>query len=568
MPYGNQSPLLGSTIDPSLFIQDFSGFAEASRINAAGMMGMVNQVSAGYQEHQKQQKDQKNALKSSAAQIQAASTLFPEMKPMLEGYSAQLNNEEIPISERAAIASQISNVINLGVDQMRYNTDLGFKKQDQQNQNQESAMRQWAFGQEVSAVERQQNAQQLDTKTKATIGPALLQQVIAMAPKGIADQVKAQAGDYSPDEQYQLAASVMSLIPKAERKKAPATIDVAVPGGSQKMQWDEARADWVPIQTAIEPTGINLKATSYGYTGDPTPDSNSSAGIGAWVPDTEAAKIKNGEDSPFKLKPNDIALSPDVEKTVRANGIQPGDTLAVTMGNGDIVQGRWMDRTAQDSDVSSGKIKGVTKPLRGRVDFYTPGGVNPYDGMGIKGIAKVATPIGFTPDKSQEMSVTDQIAVKKYNDEQQAAARKDTAATAEAAGFVQTLDELEKHPGFNNLFGSNVGTPTWWAGSAGADAKAILGKVQGKAFLEAIQKMKGMGALSEKEGETATKAYSALSPSMSEDAAKKEIASLKQQLSLGIARQNSGKFVNPDGTPMQTDPFASATQRLLSLPKQ
>jgi len=499
---------MGSTVDPSLFIQDYSAVDRANASKMSQTSNLINalagagQVFAGIQQ---QQKDQKNALKSSAAQIQAASTLFPEMKPMLEGYSAQLNNEEIPISERAAIASQISNVINLGVDQMRYNTDLGFKKQDQQNQNQESAMRQWAFGQEVSAVERQQNAQQLDTKTKATIGPALLQQVIAMAPKGIADQVKAQAGDYSPDEQYQLAASVMSLIPKAERKKAPATIDVAVPGGSQKMQWDEARADWVPIQTAIEPTGINLKATSYGYSGDPTPDSNSSAGIGAWVPDTEAAKIKNGEDSPFKLKPNDIALSPDVEKTVRANGIQPGDTLAVTMGNGDIVQGRWMDRTAQDSDVSSGKIKGVTKPLRGRVDFYTPGGVNPYDGMGIKGIAKVATPIGFTPDKSQEASVSDQIAIDKRNEEIHA---KEQNKMAEDAAKARVLRTIDKYVGANGKptdalkdavgFGEGVGT--WFGkvtgGTAGnipqtqANQKELKLQIIEQSVLEAAKSLK------------------------------------------------------------------------------
>jgi len=145
------------------------------------------------------------------------------------------------------------------------------------------------------------------------------------------------------------------------------------------------------------------------------------------------------------------------------------------------------------------------------------------------------TRAAITDASESKMSVTEQIALQKYADEQATAAQKDRTAAVEAKGFLDALDELEKHPGFSSLFGATL-MPTWMPGSAGADAKAILGKVQGKAFLEAIQKMKGMGALSEKEGETATKAYSALTPSMSEAAAKKEIALLKSIMRTGAAK--------------------------------
>ena len=472
---------MGSTVDPSLFIQDYSAVDRANASKMSQTSNLINalagagQVFAGIQQ---QQKDQKNALKSSAAQIQAASTLFPEMKPMLEGYSAQLNNEEIPISERAAIASQISNVINLGVDQMRYNTDLGFKKQDQQNQNQESAMRQWAFGQEVSAVERQQNAQQLDTKTKATIGPALLQQVIAMAPKGIADQVKAQAGDYSPDEQYQLAASVMSLIPKAERKKAPATIDVAVPGGSQKMQWDEARADWVPIQTAISLGNPTLADPN----SKPLADGLSPKFTEPWkafqsaFPKTE---IKSGYRSPDHNA-----------KVGGAKGSQHthGNAIDIDVSSLDEKQreqalGFWASQGAKGFGYYNGNSIHVDfrdnpatwgpnyskSSLPSTPEFFQRFSENLLSG---KYQQAKSQPIGFTPDKSQEASVSDQIAIDKRNEEIQAKEQTKTAEDAAKARVLRTIDKYVDANGkptdaLNDAVGFGEGFGTWLGKTTG-----------------------------------------------------------------------------------------------------
>lgn len=536
MPYGNTQELIGANINPALFIQDYSPYERQNMMDRAAIAANIQNIQTTATDYAKEQKAAKNTLKASQAQIEAAATLFPDQAPYLSQISNQLKNEDTPLSERAAIGSQVADIINMGVGQKRYETELAFKRQDQANQNQESAMRQWAYGQQVTAAEQEARARQTDAKTKATIGPGLLENVLKLAPASIADNVRKSIGDYTPEEQFSLASSVMALIPKADKKTAPTVQDVAVPGGTQKMQWDETSGTWIPIQTSLQPKGA--KVTTFGSPDDPYLDSNSAKGIGAFG----------------KLEPNDIALSPDMEKEVRAKGIKPGDNISVTMENGDVVQGRWMDRTAQDSDVKSGKIKGVTQPLRGRVDIYTPGGVNPYDGMGVSAI-------GFTPAKDAALSPSEQIAVQKYQDEKAAQVAKDSSAAAAAKDFVGVLDELQNHPGFTNLFGSNVGIPTWIPGSSGADAKAILGKVQGKAFLEAIQKMKGMGALSEKEGETATKAYTALTPSMSEEAARKEIATLKGILMSGIQKAAT---TDQSATP-PVDPIQAASQKLQGL---
>ncbi len=128
--------------------------------------------------------------------------------------------------------------------------------------------------------------------------------------------------------------------------------------------------------------------TSYGYAGDSTPDSNSSAGIGAFVPREEEEKIRRGEDSPYRLRRGDIAVSPDVESQLRAAGVREGETILVRLANGEVRRARWMDRTAQDDDVRSGRIKGVSRPLRGRFDFYSPGGRDEADGVAVVGWSK------------------------------------------------------------------------------------------------------------------------------------------------------------------------------------
>lgn len=132
------------------------------------------------------------------------------------------------------------------------------------------------------------------------------------------------------------------------------------------------------------------RVTSYGYRNDPTPDSNSAAGIGAFVPEAEQAKIKAGQPSPYRLQPGDIAVSPDIEARMRRAGVKPGDRVMFQRADGTSEAGRWMDRTSPS--------------LSGRVDFYSPGGVRADDGAAITGFSLYApaeTPAQAKPQKEQ-----------------------------------------------------------------------------------------------------------------------------------------------------------------------
>jgi hypothetical protein len=129
---------------------------------------------------------------------------------------------------------------------------------------------------------------------------------------------------------------------------------------------NDTAAPPVTSQGAIPITG---RQTSYGYRGDPYSDSNSASGIGAFVPNSEQAKIKAGEYSHYRLREGDIAVSRDIERNFRAGGIEPGQSVKVTFSDGSTHSGRWMDRT----DAS----------LNGRIDLYSPTGPHSRDGIRV-----------------------------------------------------------------------------------------------------------------------------------------------------------------------------------------
>lgn len=145
-------------------------------------------------------------------------------------------------------------------------------------------------------------------------------------------------------------------------------------------KWSQYRAGVMP-NNAPAPTGSSTpgfgKVTSYGYVNDETPDRNSSAGIGAWVSPEEQEQIKAGAMTPNRLRENDLAVSPDVERALRASGFKPGDPLEVMFEDGSTQPTRWMDRTAS---VHKGK------QVSGRWDFYRDG----KPGLHAKEAARVA----------------------------------------------------------------------------------------------------------------------------------------------------------------------------------
>jgi len=137
---------------------------------------------------------------------------------------------------------------------------------------------------------------------------------------------------------------------------------------------------------------------------------------------------------------------------------------------------------------------------------------------------------------------------------------KDFGVIDQSTQFVNLLDKLEKHKGFDNLFGTNFSfTPTWMAATDAADAKVLFKQIDAKGFMEAIKQMKGMGALSNAEGEKASAAFLGLDTSMSEEAAKEAIGEAKRIIQKGIDNskkilEGEGVIMNDSSTPVESTP--------------
>lgn len=101
--------------------------------------------------------------------------------------------------------------------------------------------------------------------------------------------------------------------------------------------------------------------------------------------------------------------------------------------------------------------------------------------------------------------------------------------------MIRTLDELIAHPGreratgFSSLFNKLPGT-------AGKDFSATLESLKAQAFLPMVQQLKGMGQLSNAEGQKLTDAIGALDPAMSEGAFLASLNQIKGDFNAALLR--------------------------------
>lgn len=138
-----------------------------------------------------------------------------------------------------------------------------------------------------------------------------------------------------------------------------------------------------------------------------------------------------------------------------------------------------------------------------------------------------------------------------------------------------TLKQLENHPGITDIIGakgggailSYVGKKEPIAGTQAAGAKALLDQVKGQQFLKAFEDLKGGGQISEKEGETATKAQSAIGTEPNEKDFRKNVQTLRSSLATArnriISRAGQG-YQRALSIPQQTQ---SATQKTTIIKK-
>lgn len=158
--------------------------------------------------------------------------------------------------------------------------------------------------------------------------------------------------------------------------------------------------------------------------------------------------------------------------------------------------------------------------------------------------APTGAPRGASVANALPPKLQNQMQVKNLENQQEAAQNYPQIAQ-QANNLTSTIDQMigntakgiKEHAGLKSVVGQAIPfeyTP-FQGGTPGADFKALYDQVKGGAFLQAVQLMKGSGALSEIEGTKATAALTSASTAQSPEAFRKSMAAFRDAINSGLA---------------------------------
>jgi hypothetical protein len=108
-------------------------------------------------------------------------------------------------------------------------------------------------------------------------------------------------------------------------------------------------------------------------------------------------------------------------------------------------------------------------------------------------------------------------------------------ALADAERTKASIDQLLKHEGLSSIVGPlDQYRPSWSLGEAGNDALARYKQLQGQAFLQAYNLLKGGGAITDIEGKKAEAAMARLDRAQSEETFKEALKDFRDAIESGV----------------------------------
>lgn len=122
---------------------------------------------------------------------------------------------------------------------------------------------------------------------------------------------------------------------------------------------------------------------------------------------------------------------------------------------------------------------------------------------------------------------------------------------------IETATKVLNSPGFTGYFGTNLNplSSRFIPGTEAADTEALVDTLKSQGFLSGIQQMKGMGALSNAEGQKVMDAIGSLSPNQSEKSARAAIKTIIKTTEMAQKRmqQKYGKDIQPSQLQLSDD---------------
>ncbi|MBK0824601.1 acyltransferase [Escherichia coli O25b:H4-ST131] len=122
---------------------------------------------------------------------------------------------------------------------------------------------------------------------------------------------------------------------------------------------------------------------------------------------------------------------------------------------------------------------------------------------------------------------------------------------------IETATKVLNSPGFTGYFGTNLNplSSRFIPGTEAADTETLVDTLKSQGFLSGIQQMKGMGALSNAEGQKVMDAIGSLSPNQSEKSARAAIKTIIKTTDMAQKRmqQKYGKDIQPSQQQLSDD---------------
>jgi len=570
--------LIGQGVNPVAI--DYSAIGNdawrAAASNVSAISGVIDAV--------KDRRDKKDAIKTSKELAKAMATLYPEAASALDPVIAELDNEEAPLSQRAALGSQIGSLIEMGVQKSRDAAQMALA-------NRGMAIQEGQFDIDKAAAERESNliAKAMEEKEALTgfmARPALeqaLRETVAAEQRGetplIGSERLKSAFLKKPEEQIQIVAAAMQGLPKAaplEFRDVEFTRDGQPTKGTAVFDPKKGQFTLVPIAEAgvAAPTGdlLGFIKSKEGFYAEPYDDyAQTSIGYGTRAKPGETSITK--EEAERRLQQEVAQARKGVDRAVAEAGLslssQQLDALTSFNYNTGAVDTLLKGGARTPEEIASAMLlynKAGGKTLPGLVQrrkeesAMFAGGIQPG---AAKSQAGAQTPAQIRKEELEIQRLEGEVAG------QGAAARKEEdlkkGAALNAEETIQLTYDLEKHPGFEAAIGQGLGKAMnalplvgdWVAPETGTDRKgalAIVDQLKGRTFLDKIQQMRGMGPLSDAEGARVQAAAARLDPNQSEEDFKKGLEELRQ----GLRKLTTANQKEASGAP----PAASATDRL------
>lgn len=424
-------------------------------------------------------REKKDAIKVSKELAKALGTLYPETMGAVQPIIDQLDDEEIPLSQRAALGDQIGKLINMGVEKNRNDALMSLERS--------------RLGLEERRVRIAEEAP--IREQESLIGAAMSENDVmlndALSRYTAVTENEAAMGDKLP-KMEKSQDLILKYIEQGEGQKALNAVE----------SYEKARiAQMEPLMKPETVKPIKLGGTD---------EAGMPVEIDAFV--TPTGEVMDMNMQPM-TRPGANEIDPSL---LPPRPDQPGDAPLPPVGNR----------------------------------------VPPMPRLGIR-------PAGTPTPRTQTQEAIDQARLQQIQGEvanQQSTLNKEqatkAASLANAKDAVALVDRLKSHPGFSSAVGTTM-TPGFIPATDRKGAEAIINQLKGTAFLNAIQQLRGLGALSDAEGAKLEQAAARLDTKQSEADFKQALDEYRSIVESGIKRLEGQSGAQP--------PAASATSRLQQL---